>query len=149
MQKTEDLYKSLVSSKTEEMEAVRARMSEKIRTRIIKWPFWVRLIIMLVGTILCAFYHFVMTHWRFKECPKEECPNLSVFDNTNNWRLKEKPYMTNQQAMTLEVWIWLWIILIPEWRQLARKLAHVVQKCLKGLFNRYILQTPPNDIHVV
>ena len=149
MQKAEDLYRSSVSSKTEEMEAIKARVVEKISTRIHQWPFWVRLSLMVIGTVLCAFYHYVMTHWRFQDCPKEECPSLSVFDNTNNWRLKEKPYVTHQQAMTLEVWIWLWVILIPEWRQLLRKLAKTIQKCLRGFYNHFILQTPPTDIYVV
>ena len=124
------------------MEAIKQRIVEEVQKRVNKWPFWVRLIIMIIGTILCIFYHFVMTNWRFKDCPKELCPGLSVFDNTNKWRFPEKSYATNQQYLTLEVWIWLWVIFIPEWRKVLRLLIKAIQRLLRGIYNRCILRAP-------
>ena len=125
------------------MEAIKEKIAEEIKKRINKWPFWVRMVLMIIGTSLCILYHHAMAHWRFKDCPKDECPALSVFDNTNKWRLKEKPYMTSQQALTLEVWIWLWVILVPEWRILLRRVVKMTQRCLRGLYNRFFFQAPP------
>ena len=119
------------------------RLKEAIMKKIEKLPFLVRLFLVVVSACLCSFYHYAMSHWGFKDCPKELCPDLSIFDNTNSWRFPERTYITHHQTMALEAWIWSVVILIPEWRNVFKKLVQKIQHGFASFYDRYILQTPP------
>ena len=98
------------------MEIIR-RITEFRDKRILLYPFWRRLLTFSMISGFLVFYHHAVANWGFDECPKEDCPFLYIWDNPNEWRYPEKDYMTKQQTMAKEIFLWTWWLLIPDWRE--------------------------------
>ena len=78
-------------------------------------PFGIRFLVFGILSTLVGLHHRWLTHSRFEECPKTECPPLSIVDNCNSWRYPERSYMESLQKLHREVFLFLVIFLIPDW----------------------------------
>lgn len=68
-----------------------------------------------------------------EDCPKQECPPLSVIDHANSWRYPERSYMEILQVMHLEAFLTWWSIIIPDWTKLPRYLMRKITQLFEKL----------------
>ena len=105
--------------------------TKRLMMKISAYPFWVRFPLWLALSISLAINHWYLTHKRFPQCPKEECPPLSIFDNCNKWRYPEKAQMERLQQGHRELWALSIILLIPDWAVNAIQLYQIRQEKMR------------------